>query len=187
MDRKVYATSIHQRKVTVPFEFGIVYEYQSIRLQIAAIMSLATPRILPSHLHAFAPNTHPAISTVRMLGTITSLNGDQATLTSCNHETVTLILNRSVNVQPIEACSTDPCSDSHLSLNSLYEVVGKVINLEGGQGLGIRVLGASEWPKTESGQLPDLKLFEAVVDATHRYKGIFYEDDGEGSVQGGGY
>lgn len=60
----------------------------------------------------------------------------------------------------------------------MYEIAGKVINLEGGQGMGIRVLGATEWPKNEQGKLPDMRLFEAVVDATHRYKGIFYEDEG---------
>jgi Replication factor A protein 3 len=57
-------------------------------------MSLHTPRILPSHLHAFAPSAHPTISTVRLLGKLTSLHGDQAVLESCNNETVTLILNR---------------------------------------------------------------------------------------------
>ena len=74
-------------------------------------------------------------------------------------------------------------SDSHLSLHSVYEVVGKVINLEGGQGLGIRVLGATVWPKNEeTGQAVDMKAYEAVVDATHRYKGIFYADE-DGGMQ----
>lgn len=57
--------------------------------------------------------------------------------------------------------------------------MGKVIDLEGNHGLGIRVLSTTEWPKNENGQTPDLKLFEAVVDATHRYKDIFYEGNGE--------
>lgn len=66
-------------------------------------------------------------------------------------------------------------------MHSLYEVVGKVINLEGGHGLGIRVLGATQWPKNEqTGQTADLKAFEAVVDATHRYKSIFYADQDGG-------
>lgn len=69
--------------------------------------------------------------------------------------------------------------DSHLSINHLYEIVGKVMNLEGGHGLGIKVLSSTEWPKNERGELPDVKLFEAVVDATHRYKEIFYEGGGE--------
>ena len=68
--------------------------------------------------------------------------------------------------------------DSHLSLHSYYEVVGKVISLSEGAGEGIRVLGATEWPKNEAtGQGPDMKAYEAVVEATHRWKGIFYEGD----------
>ena len=50
--------------------------------------SLATPRILPSHLSHFPQKV------VIILGTITSLHGDSAQLTSCNNEVVTLILNR---------------------------------------------------------------------------------------------
>lgn len=123
-------------------------------------MSLSTPRILPKHLEQFAPTMHPATGTVRLLGTITSIHGSSATLTSGDGDSVTLILNR----------------DSHLSPQSIYEVVGKVINLEGGAGLGMRVMAATEWPKNERGQLPDLRLYEAVVDATHKYREIFYQD-----------
>lgn len=68
-------------------------------------------------------------------------------------------------------------------MQSLYEVVGKVINLEGGAGLGLRVLTATSWQKNDAGQSIDLKVFEAVVDATHRHKEIFYgeaADDGAG-------
>ena len=65
----------------------------------------------------------------------------------------------------------------------MYEIVGKVINLEGGAGLGIKVLSSCEWPKNERGELPDIKLFEAVVDATHKCRGIFYE--GSGGAGGG--
>ena len=79
------------------------------------------------------------------------------------------------------------CRDSHLSVNSLYEIVGKVINLEGGHGLGIRVLSSTIWPKNEQGMLPNVKLYEAVVDATHRYKSIFYEGDGDTNGDGAGY
>lgn len=64
--------------------------------------------------------------------------------------------------------------------------MGKVINLDGGHGLGLRVLSATEWPRNADGQLPDLKLFEAVVDATHRYKSIFYEGEGDNDNGGGG-
>jgi hypothetical protein len=59
--------------------------------------SISTPRILPSHLHAFAPNSHPTTSTVRLLGIITTVAGDQATL-SCGSDAVTIILNRYVKL-----------------------------------------------------------------------------------------
>jgi hypothetical protein len=77
-------------------------------------------------------------------------------------------------------------SESHLSLHGTYEIVGKVITLDGGMGLGLRVLGATEWPKNpDTGAAIDLKAYEAVVDATHRYKGIFYENESSGGA--GGY
>ena len=73
--------------------------------------------------------------------------------------------------------------DSHLALHETYEVIGKVINLEGGHGLGIRVMATTHWPKQEqTGQAVDMKAFEAVVDATHRYKSIFYADEDGDSV-----
>lgn len=126
---------------------------------------MSTPRILPAHLSHFAPNvgTH---NTVRMLGTITHVNGDQATLT-CGNDSAQIILAR----------------DSHLSVNSMYEIVGKVINTDTG-GFSLRVLSSTEWPRNEQGQLPDLKLFDAVVDVTHRYKNIFY-GEAEGGMDGG--
>lgn len=73
--------------------------------------------------------------------------------------------------------------ESHLRLNGLYEVIGKVVSLQGGGAggeLGVRVLGATEW----SGQV-DMAGYEAVVDATHRFKEIFYEG-GNGNGGGGG-
>lgn len=124
-------------------------------------MSLATPRILPKHLDQFGPNSHAPVNAVRLLGTISSIHASTATLTSGDGDTVTLVLNR----------------DSHLAPQSLYEVVGKVINLEGGAGLGIRVMLATQWPKNQNGQAPDLKLYEATVEATHRHKEIFYVDE----------
>lgn len=62
-----------------------------------------------------------------------------------------------------------------------------MINLEGGQGLGVRVLGTTEWPsRSPEGVAVDLKAYEAVVDATHRFKEIFYEEvGGGGGVDGG--
>jgi len=102
-----------------------------------------------------------------MLGQITTVSGDQATLT-CGSDAVTILLSR----------------ESHVSVGSMFEIVGKVVNLDGGQGLGLRVLNATEWPRNENGQLPDLKLFEAAVDVTHRYKNIFYGES-EGGMDGG--
>jgi hypothetical protein len=66
----------------------------------------------------------------------------------------------------------------------MYEIVGKVTNADGGHGFALRVLNSTEWPRNEQGQLPDLKLFDAVVDVTHRYKGLFY-GDAEGGMDGG--
>ena len=126
-------------------------------------MSLSTPRILPKHISQFGPsNPIPGnVTGVRLLGTITTIHGSTATLTSGDGETVTLVLNR----------------DSHLSPQGTYEILGKVINLEGGQGLGLKVLSATEWPKNEKGQAIDFKLWEAVVEVTHKYKEIFYIDE----------
>lgn len=126
-------------------------------------MSLSTPRILPKHLSQFGPssNVPGGVSGVRLLGTITSIHGSTATLTSGDGDTVTLVLNR----------------DSHISPQAMYEVLGKVINLEGGQGLGLKVLATTEWPKNEKGMGPDFKLWEAVVEATHKHREIFYIDE----------
>ena len=81
-------------------------------------MSLQTPRILPSHLHAFHPSSAgPRTShTVRILGTVTALRGDTATMTCGNHGDVTLILK----------------PDSHLQMGKLVEIIGKVADLDNG-------------------------------------------------------
>ena len=123
--------------------------------------SLSSPRILPTHLEQFAPTTGNNGQTVRLLGTITAIHGTQASLTSGDGDTVTLNMQR----------------DSHLSPQSIYEVVGKVINLDNGQGLGMRVLSTTEWPKSQDGKSVDLKIYEAVVDATHKHKELFYGED----------
>jgi hypothetical protein len=53
-------------------------------------------------------------------------------------------------------------------------------------GLGLRVLGTTEWPRNDATGAPiDMKAYEAVVDATHRYKGIFYENESSGGSYGG--
>jgi hypothetical protein len=76
-----------------------LYHLNSTHLRSTSLKSImgsiSTPRVLPSHLHAFAPNAHPTTTTVRLLGIITTVAGDQATLT-CGSDAVTIILNRFV-------------------------------------------------------------------------------------------
>jgi hypothetical protein len=79
-----------------------------------------TPRILPEHLQAFyaaqaGPNT-PGY-TVRLLGTCTSLNGSAGTLNCGGFGEVSVILK----------------TDARLQVGRLFEVVGKVIQLDNGQ------------------------------------------------------
>ncbi|KUL90938.1 hypothetical protein ZTR_00684 [Talaromyces verruculosus] len=121
-------------------------------------MSLQTPRILPSHLQAFHPSSggNQRINTVRILGTVSALRGETAVITCGNHGDVTLLLK----------------PDSHLQMGKLVEVVGKVAELNGGQGLGINVLATIDW---DSPSNFDYKIYEYVVDVTHRYKEIFYD------------
>ncbi|KAI9695098.1 MAG: hypothetical protein M1820_008923 [Bogoriella megaspora] len=106
-------------------------------------MTEATPRITDQYLEHF---TH---QTVRVLGKVISLRGEQATLDAPGP--INLILNR----------------DSHLVQNHAFEVVGKVQN-----DLSIRVLAS-----TDFGTDIDFKAYEAVVDVTHRYKEIFYGEE----------
>ncbi|MCJ1453927.1 hypothetical protein MMC28_004276 [Mycoblastus sanguinarius] len=85
--------------------------------------------------------------TVRILGKVISLRG----------ETATIEANGSINVHLNR--------DAHLQLNNAVEVVGKVQ-----QDLSVKVYQA-----TDFGGNIDFNAVEAVVDATHRYKEIFYE------------
>ncbi|RMJ22580.1 hypothetical protein PHISP_06544 [Aspergillus sp. HF37] len=122
-------------------------------------MSLQTPRVLPAHLHAFHPSSagpQRSTNTVRVLGTVTALRGDTATITCGSHGEVTLILK----------------PDSHLQMGKMVEIVGKVADLDG-QGLGVRVLGSMDWGNPAE---CDYKIYEQVVDVTHRFKSIFYDD-----------
>ncbi|KAI9043473.1 putative ssDNA binding protein Ssb3 [Aspergillus affinis] len=121
-------------------------------------MSLQTPRVLPAHLHAFHPsNTTGARSTntVRLLGTVTALHGDTATISCGNNGDATLILK----------------PDSHLQMGKLVEIVGKVTDHEGG--IGVRVLGSFDWGSPEK---CDYSIYEKLVDATHRVKSIYYDE-----------
>jgi hypothetical protein len=81
-------------------------------------MSLPTPRLLPEHLHAFLNPSRPGTGqpTIRILGAVSSLRGETATITCGTHGDVNLILNR----------------DSHLQMGRMVDVVGKLVEGEGG-------------------------------------------------------
>ncbi|KAI9779719.1 MAG: hypothetical protein M1839_007217 [Geoglossum umbratile] len=104
-------------------------------------MTESTPRITQPYLESFTSQT------VRLLGKVVQLRGDQATIDAGGH--VIAILNR----------------DSHLTVGHAFEIVGKV-NAD----LTVKVLIA-----TDFGERIDFNAVEAVVDATHRYKEIFYD------------
>ncbi|KFY25040.1 hypothetical protein V493_04869 [Pseudogymnoascus sp. VKM F-4281 (FW-2241)] len=86
--------------------------------------------------------------TVRITGKVIQLRGEEATLDSNGH--ITAHLNR----------------DAHLTVGHAVEIVGKV-----NQDLSIKVLQA-----TDMGADFNYAGEAAVVDATHRYKEIFYAD-----------
>ncbi|KAK7719458.1 hypothetical protein SLS57_005656 [Botryosphaeria dothidea] len=102
-------------------------------------MADQTPRINAPLLEQF---TH---QTVRILGKVTQLRGEQATIDA--NGSINLHLNR----------------DSHLNLNNAVEIIGKV-----NQDLSVRVLTSTDFGSN---------IADAVVDATHRYKEIFYGED----------
>ncbi|KAH0547522.1 hypothetical protein FGG08_000247 [Glutinoglossum americanum] len=107
-------------------------------------MTDTTPRITQPYLESFISQT------VRILGKVVQLRGDQATIDAGGH--ITMILNR----------------DSHLTVGNAAEIVGKVK-----PDLTVEVLMS-----TDFGNNINFNAVEAVVDATHRYKEIFY-DGGE--------
>ncbi|KAH7386117.1 ssDNA binding protein-like protein Ssb3 [Pyrenochaeta sp. MPI-SDFR-AT-0127] len=86
---------------------------------------------------------------VRMLGKVVQLRGENAIIDAGGQ--VDVILNR----------------DSHLAVGHAVEIIGKV-----DQNLAIKVQAA-----TDFGTNIDFTAVNAVVEATHRYKEIFY--DGE--------
>ncbi|KAI9747623.1 MAG: hypothetical protein M1835_002017 [Candelina submexicana] len=104
-------------------------------------MTDATPRINAHYLDSFQGQT------IRILGKVTQLRGEQATIDAAGN--VTVILNR----------------DSHLILNNAVEIIGKV-----NSDLTVKVLSA-----TDFGNNLDYAAVDSVVEATHRYKEIFYE------------
>lgn len=86
---------------------------------------------------------------VIVVGKVTQLRGEQATLDA--EGTITVILNR----------------ESHLANDNAAQVIGKV-----NPDLSIKVLSAKDL-----GPNVDLRLYSAVVDATHRHKSIFISEN----------
>ncbi|KAL9054443.1 MAG: hypothetical protein Q9162_004165 [Coniocarpon cinnabarinum] len=111
-------------------------------------MADATPRINASYLESFANRN------VRLVGKVKELRGDTATLDAGG--LVTVILNRKLMYER---------QDCHLQVGRAFEIIGKVTNE-----LSVKVMAT-----TDLGDNIDYNAAEAVVDATHRYKDIFYE------------
>ncbi|CBX98732.1 hypothetical protein IAQ61_007644 [Plenodomus lingam] len=86
---------------------------------------------------------------VRILGKVVQLRGEQAVIDAGGN--IDVVLNR----------------DSHLAVGHAVEIIGKVDG-----NLHVKVQAA-----TDFGTGVDFNAANAVVDATHRYKEIFY--DGE--------
>ncbi|KAL1798909.1 hypothetical protein ACET3X_002946 [Alternaria dauci] len=86
---------------------------------------------------------------VRMLGKVTQLRGETAVIDAGGN--VDVVLNR----------------DSHLAVGHAVEIIGKV-----DQNLQVKVQAV-----TDFGTNIDFNAANAVVDATHRYKEIFYDDN----------
>ncbi|KAI4196539.1 MAG: hypothetical protein LQ348_002285 [Seirophora lacunosa] len=107
----------------------------------------ATPRINARYLETFTN------STVRILGRVTSLRGESATVDA--NGSIQVHLNRV------------SYPDAHLTLNNAVEIIGKVQ-----PDLSVKVFQAMDF-----GSNIDFNAVEAVVDATHRYKEIFYNAD----------
>ncbi|KIN04258.1 hypothetical protein OIDMADRAFT_118186 [Oidiodendron maius Zn] len=87
--------------------------------------------------------------TVMITGKVSQIRGETAVI-DANGE-VTVLLNR----------------ESHLRPGTAVEIVGKV-----NQDLTVKVLKS-----TNMGSEIDFSIVNAVVDATHRYKEIFYADN----------
>ncbi|KXL48485.1 hypothetical protein M433DRAFT_76134 [Acidomyces richmondensis BFW] len=102
-----------------------------------------SPRVTQPYLEQFQH------STVRFIGKVKQLRGEQATVDAGGY--ITVHLNR----------------DAHLQLNHAVEVIGKV------QGdLSVKMMASVDMgPESNI----DFGAVEAVVDATHRYREIFYD------------
>ncbi|PNY29306.1 Uncharacterized protein TCAP_00775 [Tolypocladium capitatum] len=110
--------------------------------RIAMAEQLSSPRITAQYLDSFVGRL------VTIVGRVTQLRGDQATLDADG--TVTVVLNR----------------DAHLTNGNAVQIIGKV-----NPDLSIKVLSSRDL-----GAGVDFGLCAAVVEATHRHKDIFVID-----------
>ncbi|KAH6625121.1 replication factor A protein 3 [Boeremia exigua] len=85
---------------------------------------------------------------VRVLGKVVQLRGETAVIDAGGN--IDVLLNR----------------DAHLTLNNAVEIIGKV-----DANLAIKVQAA-----TDFGSGVDFNAANAVVEATHRHKAIFYDE-----------
>ncbi|CAN9205017.1 replication factor a protein 3 [Alternaria burnsii] len=111
-----------------------------------------TPRILAPHLANFQHRI------VRILGKVTQLRGETAVIDAGGN--VDVVLNREYELTKMN-------QDSHLAVGHAVEIIGKV-----DQNLQVKVQAV-----TDFGTNIDFNAANAVVDATHRYKEIFYDDN----------
>ncbi|KAF2773135.1 replication factor A protein 3 [Teratosphaeria nubilosa] len=110
-------------------------------------MTESTPRINAAYLQQFSHQT------VRILGKVKQLRGEQATIQDANNDNINLHLNREANLQVQHA----------------VEIIGKVQN-----DLSVKVMASTDMgPESNI----DFSAVEAVVDATHRYHEIFYSKE----------
>lgn len=104
---------------------------------------MSTPRITAAYLDSFVGRV------VILVGKVTQLLGNQATLDSDG--TVTVLLNH----------------DAHLANGHAAQVIGKV-----NPDLSIKVLSS-----VDLGNSYDFGLYASVVDVTHRHKDIFVSEN----------
>ncbi|EFZ04258.1 Replication factor A protein 3 [Metarhizium brunneum] len=104
---------------------------------------LSSPRITAPYLDSFVGRL------VTIVGKVTQLRGDQATIDSDG--IVTVVLNR----------------DAHLTNGNAVQLIGKV-----NPDLSIKVLSS-----LDAGTDIDFGLYNAVVQATHRHKAIFISEN----------
>ncbi|QUC22775.1 uncharacterized protein UV8b_07016 [Ustilaginoidea virens] len=103
---------------------------------------LSSPRVTSAYLDSFQGRV------VTIVGKVTQLRGDEATIDSDG--VVTVALNR----------------DAHLTNGNAVQIIGKVT-----PNLTVKVLSSRDL-----GPSVDYSLCNAVVEATHRYKEIFISE-----------